>query len=186
MKEKRNQEREDFNDIKDVQERIFFQLKTIWEINPIDTQKITTKLNELKVLQIILYLLISSGITVFLILVLTDIHLFVIMIDFGIITIFVVYLQYLNHTYRKNLKLSKKDLKYFISFKRKVKYKKIYSIESVKNGKYISTFLTLLYLIIISSLFFLLIISINGLNPIIIFIFIVISLTYVYLNRDDV
>ena len=58
MKEKRNQEREDFNDIKDVQERAFFQLKTIWEINPIDTQKITAKLNELKVLHIILYLLI--------------------------------------------------------------------------------------------------------------------------------
>lgn len=185
MKEKRNQEREDFNDIKDVQERVFFQLKAIWEINQIDTQKITAKLNELKVLHIILYLLITSGIMAFLILFLTGIHLFVIMIDFGIVTIFLVYLKYLNHTYRKNLKLSKKDLKYFISFKKKDKYKKTYSFESIRNAKYISALLTVIYLIIICSFFFLLIISINGLNPIILVIVIVISLTYVFFDRDD-
>lgn len=169
MEENRNQKSNNFRDINDNQERIFFQLSSIWDKKPIDSQKIITQLHELKLLQTILSLLISSGIIVFLILVLMGFPLIIILIDIGVIISYVSYLIYLHQKCRKTLKITKRELRYFIEMKKKEKDMSILQI--------------IFYSIVILLTIVILIFSMIGIDPLILIIIISISLVYIYFDE---
>lgn len=170
MEENRKQKPSDFKDINDNQERLFFQLSSIWDREPIDSQKISTHLHELKLLQTILSLLISSGIIVLLILVLMGFPLIIILIDIGVIISYVSYLVYLQKKCRKTLKITKRELRYFIEMKKKEKDVSILQI--------------IFYSILILLTIVILIFSMIGIDPLISIIIIGISLVYIYFDKD--
>ena len=170
MEENRNQKSNNFKDINDDQERIFFQLSSIWDKKPIDSQNITTQLHELRILQVILYSLITLGIITFFILILIGIHLLIIIIDIGIVAIYLVYLKYFKHKFRKSLKISKRDLKFFIKLKKK--------------SRDLSKTQIIFYSIIVFATIIILIISMIGINPLILIIIIGVSIIYFYFDKD--
>ena len=170
MEEDRDQKSNNFRDINDDQERAFFQLSSIWDKKPIDSQKITTQLHELILLQIILYSLITLGIIAFFILILINIYLIIIIIDIGVVVLYIIYLKYLKYNFRKSLKITKKDLKLFIRLEMK--------------GKDLSILQITFYSIIILITIFVLIFSMIMLNPLILLIMIGFSLIYVYFDKD--
>ena len=166
--EKSDQKSNNFNDINDDQERVFLQLSSIWDKKPIVSQKILTHLHELKLLQTILSLLISSGIIVLLILILMGFPLIIILIDIGIIISYVSYLVYLQKKFRKTFKITKRELRYFIEMKKK--------------EKDISTLQLFFYSIVILITIVLLVFSMIGIDPLILILIIAVSLVYIYFD----
>lgn len=170
MEEDRDQKSNNFRDINDDQERAFFQLSSIWDKKPIDSQKITTQLHELRLLQIILYSLINLGVITFFILLLIGIHPLIIIVDIGIVAIYLVYLKYFKNKLRKTLKISKRDLKYYIKLKKK--------------SRDLSKIQIIFYSIIIFLTIFIVIISMIGIDPLILIIIFCISLIFTYFEQD--
>ena len=170
MEENRKQNPSDFKDIYDNQERLFFQFLSIWDREPIDSQKNLTHLHELKLLQTILSLLISSGIIVLLFLVLMDFPLIIILIDIGVIISYVSYLVYLHQKCRKTLKITKRERRHFIEMKKK--------------EKDISVLQIIFYSILILLMIAISIISMIGIDPLILIIIFGISIIYIYSDKD--
>ena len=170
MEENRKQKTTEFEDVKDKQERLFFQFSSIWDREPIDSQRILTHLYELKLLDAILYLLISSGIIVLLILVLMGFHLIIILIDIGVIISYVCYLVYLHQKSRKTLKITKRELRYLIKMKKK-------EIEMSKLQKIFYSIALLLTIAILIT-------SMIGINPLISIIIIGISLVFIHFDDE--
>lgn len=170
MQENSDQKSNKFSDIDDDQERVFNQLRSIWDKKLIDSPKIIKQLHELRLLQIILYSLITSGIIAFFILILIGSHLLIIIIDIGIIVIYLVYLKYFKRKFRKTLKISKRDLKFLIKLNKK--------------SRDLSRIQIIFYSIIIFITITLLIISMIGINPLIMIIIIGVSIIYFYLDKD--
>ena len=119
MDEPRDQDLNDLNEINDEQERLHFQLSSKRDKERIYPQKVKEQFHELKILQLLLYFLITLGIVSFFILVLINIHLIIIIIDVGVVGVYIFYLKYITHIYRKKLKITKKDYKYLIIIKKK-------------------------------------------------------------------
>lgn len=168
MEENRNQKSNNFRDINDDQERVFFQLSSIWDKKPIDSQKITTQLHELRLLQVILYSLITSGIIAFFILILIGINFIIIIIDVGVVALYLFYLKYLEYKFRKTLKITRKDLKYF-----------------VRLNFFLSNLLMIFYSGVICITILILIFSMIGIDPLLLFIIIGISLIFIYFESED-
>ena len=152
MEENRKQKPSDFKDINDDQERLSLQLSSIWDKELIDSQKNLRELHKLKLMQFILYPLIIFGIIAIFIFILQGINLLIITIDFIIVAIYLISLKYI-YAFRKPLKITKKDLKFFR-----------HNSRSISSINYISYFLILFitFLILVISL-----IGINILIPII-------------------
>ena len=168
--ENSDQESKNFKNINDDQERIFFQLSSIWDKKPMDSQKILLQLHELRLLQTILYSLITSGILAFFILILISIHLIIIIIDIGVVVLYIVYLKYLKYILRKSLKITRKDLKLFIKLRNK--------------SKELSNLQIIFYSTLIFITIAILIISMIDIDPLILIIIIGISLIYIYFDKD--
>ena len=160
----------DLKDIRDDQERLHFQLSSLWENGKFDTQKVRKQFHELKLLQLSLYFFITSGIVAFFILVFMNIHFIIILIDVGVVVVYLIYLKYITHKYRKILKISKKNYKLFI--KRKKKTETFSILELI-----FYSFLIILTILI-------LILPMIGINPLILIIIIGVSLLYVYFDTD--
>lgn len=111
------------------------------------------------------YLLISAGIDTFFILISMEFFFLIIIIDVIIVISYKFYLVYLGHKYRKTLKVSRKDLKYFIKIKK-------------KKGALL-TLEILFYSIIITITILILIFSIIGIEPSILIIIICVSIVYI-------
>ena len=161
MEVNRDEKSNAFKDIKDDQERFFFQLHSIWDKTIINPHKFTTQLPELKLLQLILSSLIISGIIVLFILILNGIHFIFIATDIGLVIIYTFYVKYLEQKYRKTLK----DIN---GEKKKEKFTK----------SQIFSFLVILEISI-------LILSIIGIDPLTLIIIILTSLIYVYFDIED-
>ncbi len=170
MNQTRDQNLKDLKNISDAQERLHVQLRSLWENRKIDTHKVRDQLNELKLLQFILYFLIFSGIFAFFILISINIHLLIIIIDVGVLVVYISSLKYVSHKYRKILKVSKKEFKLLIKNKQK--------------SENSSTFQLILYSFITITTIVILIISMIGIHPLILIIIISVSLLYIYLYRD--
>jgi len=84
MDETKDFDLNDLKDIRDDQERLHFRLSSLWENGKLDPQKVREQFHKLKLLQLILYFFITSGIVAFFILVFMNIHLIIIIIDVGI------------------------------------------------------------------------------------------------------
>lgn len=168
--ENSDQKSNNFKDMNDDQERVFFQLSSIWDKKPIDSQKILIQLHELRLLQIILYSLITSGIFAFFILILISIHFIIIIIDIGVVVLYIIYLKYLKFNFRKSLKITKKEFRLFIKLEKKDKDLSIFQI----------FFYSIPIFITISVLIF----SMIRFDPLILIIIIGISLIYVYFDED--
>ena len=163
----------DLNDLKDIrnnQERLFFQFSSIWDREPIDSKKKLTHLNELKLLNTILYLLISSGIIVLLILVLMGFPLIIILINIVVVISYVSYLVYSHQKCRKTLNITKKELRYFIKMKKKEKDLSVLKI--------------IFYSILILLTIAILIITMIGIDPLISIIIIGISLVFIHFDDE--
>jgi len=93
MEENRKQKPSDFKDINDSQERLFFQLSSIRDREPLDSQKIMRELHKLRLMQVILYPLIIFGIIALFIFILQGINLLIIIIDFIIVAIYLISLK---------------------------------------------------------------------------------------------
>jgi len=159
----------DLKDIRDDQERLHFNLRSICNKILIHDQKITFQLHMLKVLQTVLYSLISLGILVFFILTFINIHFIIIIIEIVIVLFYIIYLKYLKYNFRKSLKITKKDLK--LCFK----------IE--KRSKGMSIFQIIFYSITILLTISILILSMIVRDPLIFIIIISISLIYIYFDQ---
>ena len=83
---------------------------------------------------------------------------------------FIFYLKYLKYDFRKSLKITKKDLKHFFKLEKK--------------SKDISIFQIIFYSIIILLTISILILSMIGIDPLILIIIIGISLIYIYFDND--
>ena len=169
MEENRKQKPSDFKDIKDNQERIFFQLSSIRDREPIDSQKIMRELHKLKLMQVILYPLIIFGIINIFFFILLGINLLIIIIDIIIVAIYLISLKYI-YAFRKTLKITKRELRYFIEMKKKEKDMSILQI--------------IFYSIVILLTIIILIFSMIGIDPLILIIIIGISLVYIYFDED--
>ena len=157
MEENRKQKPSDFKDINDDQERLSLQLSSIWDKELIDSQKNLRELHKLKLMQFILYPLIIFGIIAIFIFILQGINLLIITIDFIIVAIYLISLKYI-YAFRKPLKITKKDSKHFTNIKKKIK--ELYWLH------------IFCYLIIIFSAIHILIISMIGIDPLILIIMI--------------
>ena len=109
MDENRKQKPSDFEDNIDDQERLFFQISSVWDREAINSKKISGKLHELKILQAILSIFVFSGIFVLIILVTGEFPLIIILIDIGVLIPYISYLLYLE----KKLYKLKKCRKFF-------------------------------------------------------------------------
>lgn len=158
---------QDLNEFNDEQERLHFQLSSKWDKERIYPQKIKEQFNELKILQLLLYFLITSGIVSFFILVLINIHLIIIIIDVGVVIVYIFYLKYITHIYRKKLKITKKDYKYL-----------------KKKGDNQSILQLIFYSFVIIVTLFILILSMIGIHPLILIIIFGVSLLYIYFDID--
>lgn len=110
MDEDRKQKPSDFKDVIDDQDRLFFQISSVWDKESINSQKISGQLHDIKILQAILSLLVFSGIFILIILVLVGFPLIIILIDIGVIISYVSILLYLEKELYK-LKKCRKTLK---------------------------------------------------------------------------
>ena len=169
MEENGKQKPRDFKDIKDKQERLIFQLSSTWDREPIDSQKIMRELHKLKLMQAILYPLIIFGIIAIFIFILQGINLLIIIIDIIIVAIYLISLKYI-YTFRKSLKITKKELKPFIKLEKKCKE--------------LTSLQIFLYLIIIFTAISILIISMIGIDPLIMIIMIAFSIIYIYFDKE--
>ena len=169
MEENRKKKPSDFKDIKDNQERLFFQLSSIWDRKPIDSKKIMRELLKLKLMQVILYLLIIFGIIALFFFILQGINLLIIVFDIIIVAIYLISLKYI-YAFRKTLKITKKDFKHFIKLEKKS-----------KELSWLKIFIYSTIIIIITSSLFMLII---GIDPIILIIIVCISLIFIYFDND--
>lgn len=163
----------DFNDLKDIrddQERLHFQLNSLWENGKFDPQKVREQFHELKLLQFMLYFFITSGIVVFFILILMNIHLIIIIIDVGVVIVYISYLKYITHKYGKLLTISKQDYK---------TYEKIN-----KKSEILLKLQLIFYIFIIIVTIFVLILSMIKINPLVLIIFVGVSLLYFYFDTD--
>ena len=88
MSEKRDFDLNDLNDISDDQERLHFQLSSKIDKERINSQKVRKQFHELKILQLLLYFLIISGIVSLFILILINTHVIIIIIDVGVVVVF--------------------------------------------------------------------------------------------------
>lgn len=166
MEENRAHKSNDFKDISDDEERGFFQLHSIGDKTIINPQKFATQLRELKLLQIILYSLIISGIIALFILILNGIHFIIIATDIGLVIIYTFYVKYLEQKYRR----TSKTLGGIIGEKKKEKFTKL------------KMFFSLMMIILTMSILILLIIGIDPLTLIITFLM---SLVYIYFDIED-
>ena len=115
MDENRKQKPSDFEDIVDDQERLFFQISSIWDRESINSQKISGLLHELKILQIILSIFVFSGIFVLIILVSGGFPLIIILIDIGVLIPYISYLLYIEkkiYRLKKCRKIIKKTTRF--------------------------------------------------------------------------
>lgn len=96
-----------------------------------------------------------------------NIHFIIFIIDFGVVVLFIIYLKYLNHVYRKSLKLTKKQL-----------------INIKKKSKELSYLPLIFYSIVILITIAILIFSMIRIDPLILIIIISISLIYIYFDHD--
>jgi len=168
MEQNREQMSNDFKDINDDQERLHFQLSSLWENRKIDPQKVREQFHKLKLLQFILYFFITSGIVVFFILVFMNIHLIIIIIDVGVVVVYISYLKYITHKNKKILTVTKKEYKNFIKINKKRK----------------NLLELIFYSFIIIVTIFILILSMIKINPLILIIIIGFSLLYFYFDTD--
>jgi len=166
MDEPKDQDLIDLNEIDDDQERLHFQLSSKWDKERLYPQKVKEQFYELKKLQLLLYFLITSGIVSFFILISINIHPIIIIIDVGVVVVYIFYLKYITHIYRKKLKITKKDYRYFSLIKKKRDNQLIFT-----------SFIIIVTLII-------LIISMIGIDPLILIIIFGVSLLYIYFDID--
>lgn len=164
MGETRDQNLKDLKSISDDQERLHFQLSLLWENGKFDPQKVREQIHELKLLQLILYFFISSGIVVFFILVFMKIHLIIIIIDVGVVVVYISYLKYITHKCKKILTVSKKEYKNFVKINKK--------------SEILLILLLIFYSFIIIFSISLLIPSVINFNPLILITIICVSLFY--------
>ena len=169
MEENRKQKPSDFKDIKDNQERLFFQLSSIWDRKPKDSQKIMRELHKLKLMRVILYPLIIFGIIAIFIFILQGINLLIIIIDIIIVAIYLISLKYI-YAFRKALKITKRESRSFIEMKKKEKDMSILQI--------------IFYSIVILLTIIMLIFSMTGIDPFMLIIIIAISLVFIYFDKD--
>jgi len=165
MEENRKQKPRDFKDSNDDQERLSFQLNSIRDRQPIDSQKIMRELRKLRLMQVILYPLIIFGIIAIVIFILQGINLLIIAFNIIIVAIYLISLKYI-YALRKTLKITKKDSKRFTKLEKKSKELSWHQI-----------FFSLITL-------FLMIILIIELQPIILLIIIGITTIFVFLDTE--
>jgi len=169
MDESRDQ---DLNEINDEQERLHFQLSSKRDNDRLNSQQVREQFHELIILQLLLYFLIITGIVSLFVLVLINIHLIIIIIDFGVVIVYFIYLKYITQKFRKILKITKREYKGF--FKIKTKGRIISILKIIFN--FIIILITILILIDIS-------LSLK-LDPLIIVIVISVSLIYFFFDKD--
>lgn len=165
MEEKHDQDLNDFKNITNDQDRLHFQLISIWDKKTLDSQKFAQNLREFKLTQKILYSLITLGIIVFFILILININLIIIIIDIGIVALYIFYLKHTKYTIRKSLKITKGELKLLKILKKK-------DIVSI-----------IFYSILIFTTIVILIFSMTGINPLVVIVIISIFLIGLYFNK---
>lgn len=170
MDETKDFDLNDLKDIRDDQERLHFQLSSLWENGKLDPQKVREQFHELKLLQFLLYFLLTSGIIAFFILIFINVHFIIIIIEIVVVLFCIFYLKYLKYNFRKSLKITKKDLKLFFKLEKK--------------SKDISIFQIIFYSIIILLMISILILSMIGIDPLILIIIVGISLIFIYCDKD--
>ena len=168
MEENRKQKPSDFKDINDSQERLFFQLSSIWD-RELDSQKIMRELHKLKLMRVILYPLIIFGIITIFIFILHGINLLIITIDIIIVAVYLISLKFI-YAFRKTLKITKKDFKHFIKLEKK--------------SKKLSSLQIFFYSIVILLTIVILIFSMIGIDPLILIIMIAFSIIYIYFDKE--
>jgi len=127
------------------------------------------ELHKLRLMQVILYPLIVFGIIAIFIFILLSMNLLIIIIDFIIVAICLISLKYV-YSFRKPLKITKKELKPSLKLK--------------KRSQEMSIFQIIFYSIIIFLTISILIFSMIGIEPLILIIIITISLIYIYFDTD--
>ena len=169
MEENRKQKPSDFKDISDDQERLSFQLSSIWDREPIDSQKIMRELHKLKLMQVILYSLIIFGIIAIFNFILQSINLIIIIIDIIIVAIYLICLKY-TYALRKHLKIKKEEYQKFVKVnkKREIPLKLVF----------------IFYSLIIIVTTFILILSEIKINPLILILIVCFSLLFFYFDTD--
>lgn len=170
MEKREAQDPNDFKGVYDDQDRLFFQLSSNWDKTKLESQKIITHLHEFKLIQSILYSLITLGIIVFFILMLINIYFIIIIIDIVIVIFYIFYLIYLKKNFRKTLKISKRHYKFIINLKNK--------------DKELTNLQIIFYSIIIFITIFFLISSIIDLDPLNLIIALGVSLICIYVDKE--
>ena len=171
MDEIKNQDLNDFQLTDDEQERLFYNLNVIKNKNIEKFLKNSKEFFELRILQFIIYLLITFGIVAFFILLLMKIHLIIILIDIMVIIVYLFYVKYLEYKSIKKLKFIKKNLGTISNFGKK---RKTLSINQI-----------IFYSILMIATIIILIISMIGIDPLILIIVIAISLLFVYFDKEN-
>ena len=170
MKENREKEINHNNEIGDDQERLFFHLNLIKDIEFKDDPKFNKVLNEFKKLRAVLYFSIFLGINLFFMFILIEVNYIIILIDLGAVISYFLYFRYLMIRYKKNLNLTKKHFRLII---KKSNVAKSYSVYQMIFDSLIIAFT--LYLLFISFL---------KIEPLIFILILTISLVYIYVEED--
>ncbi len=166
MKENREKEISHNNEIDDDQERLFFHLNLIKDIEFKDDPKFNKVLNEFKKLRAVLYFSIFLGINLFFTFILIEVNYIIILIDLGVVMSYYLYFRYLKIRYKKKLNLTKKHFRLII---KKSNIAKSYSVYQMIFD----------FLIIVFTLF-LLFFSFLKIEPIIFLLSLTFSFVYIY------
>jgi len=150
----------------DEQERIYYKFHLIRYKKLLNSQEVNSKLKELDIIQIIFYTLIISFILSLIILIIIEAHFVLITSIIGIITTYIVYLKYIFHKFRKDFKITKKDLKFFRH-----------------NSRSISSINLIFYFLILFITCLILVISLIGINILILIFVISITLLYLFFEK---
>ncbi len=169
MRENRDKELDHSKEIRDDQERLFFQLNLISDIKFKDDPSFNKIVNEFKELRIVLYFSIFLGIMLFFMFILIKINYIIILIDLSVVLSFYLYLKYLKNRYRNDLNITKRDFKIVIKKRKKSKLYSVYQL--------------IFDVLIIALTLFLLFISLLEIEPLIFILILAISLVYLYVGE---
>ena len=170
MRENRDKELDHSKEIRDDQERLFFQLNLISDIKFKDDPSFNKIVNEFKELRIVLYFSIFLGIMLFFMFVLIKINYIIILIDLSVVLSYYLYLRYLKNRYKNDLNITKRDFKIIIKKRKKSKLYSVYQL--------------IFDVLIIALTLFLLFISFLKIEPLIFILILTISLVYLYVEED--
>ena len=158
--------KEDLNANDDV-ERLFFRLKYVSES---EEEEIVKKYKNYKLIRKILLLLSIGGFIAFFILIMLETYFIIYLTVLGTTFAYVIYLIYLEKKFRKS------DIKNYLILKGYIGKK--------RKSHRLSTLQLIFYSIIVIGTVIILILSIIGINPLILLIVIGISLIYIYFDND--